>query len=81
MPRMMMKSSMKAGVKRLQVGPKKAKKMLDQRTLTGKTLRRLIDRLRTEIQGVRIGEETRRTQNLERTVMQKEKPSSGQEEA
>ena len=80
MPRMMMKSSMKAGVKRLQVGPKKAKKMLDHRTLTGKTLRRLIDRLRTEIPEVRIGEETRRKQNLERKVMQKEKPSSSQEE-
>jgi hypothetical protein len=35
---------------------------------------------RRDIPEVRIGEETRRKQNLERKVMQKEKPSSSQEE-
>ena len=59
MPRVMMKSSMKAGIKRLQEGPRNTKKKDDQRSLAGKTLIKLIDRLTSEIPEVMIGEETR----------------------
>ena len=75
-----MKSSMKVGIKRLQEGPRNTKKKDDQRSLAGKTLRKLIDRLNSEIPEVMIEEETKRKQRLELKIKKKEKPSSSQEE-
>ena len=71
-PRVMMKSSMKAGIKRLQEGPRNTKKKDDQRSLAGKTLIKLIDRLTSEIPEVMIGEETKRKQRLELKIKKKE---------
>ena len=80
MPRVMKKSSMKAGVKRLQEGPKNAKKKVEQRSLAGKTLRKLIARLTNEIPEVKIGEEVKRKQRLDIKMRKKEEPSSSLEE-
>ena len=64
-----MKSSRKEGVKRLQEGPKRARQAVAQRTMTGKMLRKLVDKLANEIPEMKIGEEVRRIQRMERRPM------------
>ena len=78
MPRMikMMKSSMK----RLQVGPKNAKKKVEQKSMAWKTLRKLITKLTNEIPEMKIGEEVRRKQRLDVKMRKKEETSPSLEE-
>jgi hypothetical protein len=57
-----MKSSRKEGVKRLQKGPKRARETENQK----KMLRKLVERIAKEIPEIKIGEEVRRMQKMER---------------
>ena len=61
-----MKSSRKEGVKRLQEGPKRARETEDQKKMTKKLLRKLVERIAREIPEIKIGEEVRRMQKMDR---------------
>ena len=60
-----MKTSGKEGVKRLQEGPRRARQPVAQRMMTGKMLRKLVDKLSKEIPEMKMGEEVRRMQRME----------------
>ena len=59
---------------------KNAKKKVEQKSLTGNTLRKLITKITNEIPEMKIGEEVRRKQRLEVKMMKKEETSPGLEE-
>ena len=55
-----MKSFGKEGVKRLQEGPKRARETENQKKMTKKLLRKLVERIAKEIPEIKLGEEVRR---------------------
>ena len=64
-----MKSSRKEGVKRLQEGPKRAREAEDQKKMTKYVMRRLVERLAKEIPEIKMGEEARKMQKMERRTV------------